>query len=193
MSQENFWDTSDGESAATTTGEFDGGGGDIEPIPAKTQVLAAIDEVGWDSSEYGDPDEYIKARWTVLGPEEYKGRKVFQKIRVESDDSKKADKAKRMLAAIDANAGGKLAKAGERPDDISLTQNLCNKPMVLMLQIWKMENDDGQEMTGNWVSSVSPRGNKKVATASGMKAAPKTEPKTESAGDTEAFDDDVPW
>jgi len=193
MSQENFWDTSDGESAATTTGEFDGGGGDIEPIPAKTQVLAAIDEVGWDSSEYGDPDEYIKARWTVLGPEEYKGRKVFQKIRVESDDSKKADKAKRMLAAIDANAGGKLAKAGERPDDISLTQNLCNKPMVLMLQIWKMENDDGQEMTGNWVSSVSPRSNKKAATGSGMNAAKKAEPKTEPAGDTEAFDDDVPW
>ena len=185
MSQEDFWDTSDGESAANTTGEFDGGGGDIEPIPGKTQVLAAIDAVGWDSSEYGDPDEYIKARWTVLGPEEYKGRKVFQKIRVESDDSKKADKAKRMLAAINANAGGKLAKAGERPDDISLTQNLCNKPMVLMLQLWKMENDDGQEMTGNWVSSVSPRSNKKGAKQE-TKAAPKPAPVT-------SIDDDVPW
>jgi len=190
MPQENFWDTSDGESAATTTGEFDGGGGDIEPIPAKTQVLAAIDEVSWDSSEYGDPDEYIKARWTVLWPEEYKGRKVFQKIRVESDDSKKADKAKRMLAAIDANAGGKLAKAGERPDDISLTQNLCNKPMVLMLQVYEMETDDGKFLKGNWVSSVSPRSNKKVAKQE-TKAAPKPAPV--AATNLDDFDDDIPF
>jgi len=42
MSEQNFWDTSDGESAATTTGEFDGGGGDIEPIPAKTKSLQQL-------------------------------------------------------------------------------------------------------------------------------------------------------
>jgi len=145
-----FWNLGD----TPVDGKFETGGGDMEPIPAKTQVLAAPDEAKWD--EY-DGDRYISLRWSVMAPAEYKNRKIFQKIRVESDDPKKAEKAKRMLAAIDANAGGKLVKSGKEPDDKALTMSLVNKPMVLMLQVWKIETESGEEKTGNWISAVSPR------------------------------------
>lgn len=136
-----------------TDGNFETGGGDIAPIPKNTSVLAAPDEAKWE--EY-DGDRFISIRWAIMAPAEYKNRKVFQKIRVEDSDPKKQEKAKRMLAAIDANAGGKLMAAGEEPTDKSLTVALCNKPMVLKLQVWEMEIN-GEERSGNWVSAVSPR------------------------------------
>lgn len=140
-------------------GTFETGGGDIELIPAKTQVLAAPDEVKWDS--FNDEPEYISIRWVVLAPKEYKNRKIFQKLKVKDSDQKRSEKAKRMLAAIDQNAGGNIVLAGVEPNDASLTKHLVNCQMVLMLQIWKMEIE-GQEKSGNWVSAVSPKKGGKV-------------------------------
>lgn len=147
-----FWTTSD-NTAINASGAFEVGGGG-EPIPANTSVLACPDEAKWDSYE---GDYYISLRWNILEPAAYKGRKVFHKLRVESADSKKKDKALRMLAAIDANAGGKLASSGQKPSDIDLMQNLVNKPMVLKLQIWEVDDGNGGTKKGNWVSAVSPR------------------------------------
>lgn len=142
-----FWTTSD-NTAINADGKFELGGG--EPIPANTSALAIIDEAKWDNYE---GDYYISLRWSILQPDAYKGRKLFQKLRVESADGKKKDKALRMLAAIDANAGGKLMASGQKPTDVDLMQHLVNKPMVVKIQIW--ETDDGKK--GNWVSAVSPR------------------------------------
>ena len=115
-----FWDLSTGESAATTGTEYEVSTGNIDPIPAGSSVLAMIDEIKWDRKPTGE--EFISARWTVLAPEEYKNRKVFHKLWVtdldpsakdEQAGKSKRDKARKMLAAIDANAGGKLtAKPG---------------------------------------------------------------------------------
>jgi hypothetical protein len=149
-----FWTTSENEQIQAT-GEFESGGGNMEPIPANTSVLAACDEAKWDAYE---GDNYISLRWVVLQPAEYKNRKVFQKLRVQDSDSKKSDKAKRMLAAIDTNAGGQLLATGETPTDASMTKHLTNKPMVLKLQVWEVEANDGSGMKrGNWVAAVSPR------------------------------------
>jgi len=144
-----FWNLSDNTDATQTGKTFEMGGGDIEPIPANTSVLAAPDEAKIDEYE---GQEYISLRWTVLAPKEYANRKVFQKIRVFDHDTKKADKAKRMLAAIDANAGGGLVAAGTLPTDALLTKCLVNKPMLLKLQVWEMN-----DKKGNWVAAVSPR------------------------------------
>jgi hypothetical protein len=149
-----FWNLSDNSNAAETGGQFETGGGDIEPIPSGTSVLAAPDEAKVDDYQ---GDSYISLRWCVLQPAEYANRKVFQKIRDWDGDSKKSDKAKRMLAAIDTNAGGKLMAAGKEPDDELLTVALVNRPMVLKLQVWEIETDDGSKKRGNWVSAVSPR------------------------------------
>lgn len=143
-----FWTTE----ALASTGTVETGGGDMTPIPAKTQVKAAIDEAKWDAYE---GDEYINLRWTVLAPAEFKNRKIFQKIRV--NDPAKAEKAKKMLGAIAVNAGGGLLKTAGEPTDSDLQKHLLNKPMALLLQVWKIKPDDGgDEITGNWISSVSP-------------------------------------
>ena len=72
-----FWNLSDSSEKLETTGSFEAGGS-IEPIPANTQVKAAPDEAKWDDYE---GREYISLRWTILAPTEYKGRKIFQKIK----------------------------------------------------------------------------------------------------------------
>ena len=167
------------------TGNFETGG-DMTPIPAKTQVLAAPDEAKWVSPSNGDPD-YIEIRWSILQPKEYENRKIFHKLRVNDGNSKKADKAKRMLAAIDANAGGKLMAAGVEPTDQSLTVNLVNKMMMLMLQVWEMDVD-GQTKTGNWVSAVSPKGAAAATAPAQQRAAP-----ANAAAQADKFDEDIPF
>lgn len=149
-----FWNLSDTSDKLNTTGSFESGGGDIEPIPAKTQVKAAPDEAKWD--EY-QGEEYISVRWNVLAPTEFKGRKIFQKVKVLDTDGKKADKAKKMLAAIAVNAGGGLLKVQGKPSDQDLQKHLLNKPMALLLQVWEIEDQQtGDKKRGNWISAVSP-------------------------------------
>ena len=149
-----FWNLSDTNEKLNTTGNFEAGGGEIEPIPAKTQVKAACDEAKWDDYQ---GDEYISLRWSVLAPVEYKGRKIFQKVRVMDGDAKKADKAKKMLAAIAVNCGGGLLKVQGKPSDQDLQKHLLNKPMALLLQVWEVEKSDGSGTAkGNWISAVSP-------------------------------------
>lgn len=178
-----FWNLSDNSDATTTGGQFETGGGDIEPIPAGTSVLAAIDEAKVDDYQ---GDSYISLRWTVLQPADYANRKIFQKVRVWDGDSKKSDKAKRMLAAIDTNAGGKLMAAGVEPTDESLTVSLVNKPMVLKLQVWEIETDDGSMKRGNWVSAVSPRNAQQQASQQKAREAAQSMPQS-------ADDDDIPF
>lgn len=139
-----FFTTSDNENIFST-GEFEAME-ELAPIPHGTKIIAMADEIGW--KEY-EGENYISVRWEVLDGE-YKGRKVFQKIKPYDEDDKKADKAKKMLAAIDANAGGNLLKSGKAPDDGDLAVNILNKPMILKLAVWEI---DGK--SGNWVMAVS--------------------------------------
>ena len=152
-----FWTLNETTEVLPQNGDFNAGGGDIELIPKDTQVKAAPDEAKWDSNQEGD--RYISLRWSVLAPEEYKNRKVFQKLWVLGNDpnakdpAKKGDKAKRMLAAIAHNAGGGLLKVEGEPTDQDLQKNLLMKPMALTLQQWEMG-----DAKGNWVQQVSPLG-----------------------------------
>lgn len=162
-----FWDLSDGQTAADTSKEYEIPGGSMEPIPNNSDVLAIIDQAKWANKDKDDKNSpaYIELRWSVMAPEAVKGRKVFHKLWVTDfdpnakDDTKakaKRDKARRMLAAIDANAGGNLTRTGEQPTDETLTLHLSNKPMVVKLMVWSMRGSDGTDMAGNWVSAVSP-------------------------------------
>ena len=125
---------------------FDLGGDDFEPMPNNTQLKAVIQETKW--AEY-EGQRYINNKWSVIDGE-YKGRVLFQKIRVLDENPTKADKHKRMLAAIDANAGGKLMAAGVMPDDMSLSINLMNKPMAIIVAVWEIN-----DKKGNWIKAVS--------------------------------------
>jgi hypothetical protein len=161
-----FWNLSDGEDVKEIagSGEFDAGGGNLLPIPAETSVLAAIDEAKWDKDN--DGNRFISLRWTVLGPDEYKNRKVFQKLWVTDADPRtkadkvaaKRDKAKKMLGAIDTNCGGKLLAKGVAPTDESMTSCLTNKPMVVKVMIWEMrDRATGDMARGNWIGAVAPK------------------------------------
>lgn len=169
-----FWNLSD-NTTAESNNTFDMGGGDFEPIPNKSQLKACITECAW--SEY-QGDYYINAQWEVLDGE-FKGRKVFQKIRVRESDPKKRDKAIRMLAAIDANCGGGLMRLGAEPSDQDLMVNLCNKPMVIMVMVWEVD-----DKKGNWVSMVAP--------LNGAAPAPQQAPPQQQSA-PQGIDSDIPF
>lgn len=188
-----FWDVG-GEDLQRNQGSYEQEGGDIKPIPDGTQVLALIDEAKWDAFQEGD--DYISLRWLIMAPNEYKNRKVFQKLWVlgnnpnQSDEEKRKAqgvKAKKMLAAIDHNSGGKLLATGEAPTDDSMARSITNKPMVLKLKVWEMEIQ-GEKKSGNWIAAVSPRnaGAKKAEEAGAKQPAPQAQqPSIEEEGDEE--------
>lgn len=147
-----FFTTSDNKQIESNT-TFEAGGGNFDPIPSNTQLKSMIDEAKWDEYE---GESYISLRWTVLDGE-FANRKIYQKVKVNEADPKKKDRALAMLAAIDANAGGALMKAGVEPDDMSLSINLMNKPMAIVVDTWEIN-----DKKGNWVKAVSPLKNAAV-------------------------------
>lgn len=179
-----FWDLNDGTQAQSES-SYEMEGGNLAPIPANTGCIAAIEEAKWDEYE---GDRYISLKWRVMKPQEYSNRVIFHKIKVygtnrDKDPKATADKAKRMLAAVDANAGGKLMKVKGEPTDTDLMSALVGKMMAIKVQVWKMTKDDGEKMEGNWISAVAP-----------SKGAAKKEPEPEPTPDlADDFDDDIPF
>jgi hypothetical protein len=180
---DNFWET---EEPISTTGEFEVGGGNFEPIPAGTQLIAAIKDAGIENTDRDG--DFIKLQWGVLDGE-YKNRVVFQKIHVFSDDAKKAEKAKRMLAAIDANCGGALMKARVEPTGDSIRAALLAKPMYITVMVWEMEGDNGF-MSGNWVNAVAPM---RKGTTPAPSPATKSKQRAATPPPAEDFDDNIPF
>jgi len=189
-----FWQLSDGGSATETGAAYEIEGGSITPIPDDTSLLAMIDEANWKTTQGGD--EYINLRWTVVTPDEYKNRKIFQKLWVTDDDpnakdaGKKRDKARRMLAAIDANAGGKLSQKAGKPSDDDLARALTQKLMTIKVKSWSMDDNQnpGAKIEGNWICAVSA----KSKVASPVKAeTPKPAPVQDFDDSLEG--DDIPF
>lgn len=180
-----FFTTSTGDNLAqNNTGSFSMGGYDFAPIPKDTRVLAVCEEA--KISEY-QGDRYINLKWGIAQPKEYANRKIFQKVQVFATDSTKRDKALRMLAAIDANAGGKLAKENKEPTDQSLSAALTNRPMVLKLGVWELED---KSKSGNWVQEVSA---KKGAAEPAPAPKPAPAPAPRANGGFDDMDDDIPF
>lgn len=159
-----FWDLTDGDNAANGEKEYVQETGNFDPIPDNSNVLAEITEAKWDFAR--NNEEFLSLRWNVMSPEGYVNRNIFQKLWVTDDDpnvkdadkmAKKRDKAKRMLAAIDANAGGKLAKVSRKPDNDDLALALTQRPMIIKCMVWEKKQADGGTSTGNWISAVFPK------------------------------------
>lgn len=174
----NFWELDDGEvlSKENVKDKHETeGGGNLPPMPAGTQVKAAIEEAKWDTTDRDGT--YISLKWKVVKPECHAGRVVFQKLHVTpdplvlnnrtlSDDKLKAKKAKamRMFAVIDKNSGGKLLSTPSAPTDETLQAALVNKFMHLKLDVYEMDMKDGLKIPhpadyirGNWVKGVMPK------------------------------------
>lgn len=172
-----IWGLSDGNNAADTGVDFEiAGGGNFDVIPDGSKVLAVVENAEWKTDN--EENEFLNLQWTVVKPEEVANRKIFQKLWITDDDprakdaDKKRDKARRMFAAIDANAGGKLAKKGGKPDADGILLALANRPMVIRLAVWSMADRDnpGEKIEGNWVSAVAPKSSDVGLTAAKPKA-----------------------
>jgi hypothetical protein len=124
-----------------------------------------------------------------MQPEAYANRVIFHKVKVfgmtaDKDPKATADKAKRMLAAIDTNAGGKLMQVTGEPSDMDLMSSLVGKMMAIKVMLWEMTKDSGEEMSGNWIAAVAP--------AKGAEVSKPVE-KTAPAQESESLDDDIPF
>ena len=176
-----FWNLSDGKEVESKS-EFEAGGG-FEVIPDGTRVLAAVEECKDDEWE---GERFFNLKWRILDGD-YKNRIIFQKLKVFSHKDKQRDNAISMLAAIDANAGGKLMASGKEPTDFAIASALANRPMILLLRVW--QSDDKQK-SGNYVAGVFGRQQTKAASA------PKQQKQTAKPQDEEPpvdFDDDIPF
>lgn len=171
-----FWNLSDGK-AVESKSEFELGGG-FEVIPDGSRVLAAVEECKDDQWE---GERFFNLKWRILEGE-YKNRIIFQKLKVFSSKEKQRDNAITMLAAIDANAGGKLMASGKEPTDFAIASALANRPMILLLRVWESED---KQKTGNYVAGVFSRQQTKASSAP-KQSAPSNEPPMD-------FSDDVPF
>lgn len=138
------------EGINTNNSSFEIGGG-FDLLPKDTRVVATCEQAVTKNYE---GRWSISIKWRVNLPSQYANRVIFQALKVWDADPSKAQKAKAMLAAIAANAGGRLFQAMSQrnendPSDESL-QTLMNAPMVLLLDIWEIEGK-----SGNWVKAVS--------------------------------------
>ena len=172
-----FFKKSNGQDAAKdATGENELGGFTI--IPDKTTILAAFKSADIEPAN-SYHDGRISIKWDVLKPSEYQGLVTKQNIKCFSKKESERDKALDMLAAIDKNAGGKLAAAGVEPTHESLNRALTGSVMLLEMAV--MTSDDGTK--NNWVRKVSPRS---------QQSAPVAQPLTASQI-AEIDDSDIPF
>ena len=160
-----FWNlSSGGDATEDASTSYEVASGNFEAFPEGTKLLAMVTDAEWRTNDQTGL-ENLSLTWTVVKPEDVANRKVFQSLWLTDlqpeakDPEKKRDKARRMFAAIDANAGGKLAKKGGIPDADTIMVALANKLMVLRLGLWEMEDrqNPGQVMSGNWIQAVGPK------------------------------------
>ena len=64
-----FWELSTGEEVQASN-SFEIEGGNLEPIPNNTSLVAVIDEAKIDTDR--DGNKFISLRWSALQPVEYK-------------------------------------------------------------------------------------------------------------------------
>lgn len=171
-----FWDTEEctiTKDSASTIAELSCG---FEVIPDGTVVVAAPLSAEWKEPSDFYPNRVIKIQWAVVDGE-YKNRHIFHNVKVEDDKPSIREKHLKMLAAIDANSGGRMLSSDREPTDADL-QSICNKPMELRLRVWEKNGKDG-----NWVEAVFPVGGGKKPSAPAKKADPKKSKPTDDFDD----------
>ena len=180
---DNFWQ--DLKEAPTGDG-FSVGGGDFEPIPKDTQVIALVDKVEWKAPSDYQPVEYINITWRIVDGE-YKNRVVFQKCQVLHFEPEKKQKAIKMLANIDhLTSGGEVMRSGSTTAE-SMQSAFKKKPVLLTLEVWEVNGN-----SGNWVRSVKPY-NRADMVAQAAQAATQPQPKPPASGNDYFNDDNIPF
>lgn len=154
----NLFTKSTGETIEATTSYESTGFQDI--IPDGTQLHANILESTWESAtKYAN--QLIKITWYITERGAYSGFLVSQKLHINDDKLSKSDKAKEMLATIDANCKGELMTLASLNrltigDNLQIARALNGGSALLTIAEYSMDRDDGTKNTGNWVRAISP-------------------------------------
>lgn len=150
-----IWGLSTGENAADKTdGNVEDNFG--KTIPHMTMALAVITDAEWATGKTSGV-EYVKATWEVMKPESLSGRKVWQMLHINTEKKEFRDSQRRKFAAIDYNAGGKLAKKGGKPSDDDLALHLTMKPMVIEVkEVWDKERGEYRNEIGGIYTKSTP-------------------------------------
>lgn len=197
-----FWGLSTGETATEDVStSYEVASGSFDAFPEGTKLLAMVTDAEWRVNDQSGL-ENLSLTWTVTKPEEVANRKVFQSLWLTDlqpeakDPEKKRDKARRMFATIDANAGGKLARKPGKPDAEAILVALANKPMVIRLGEYEGRTRDGGTVMRNYVQAVGPKTEETYLPA--PKERPASRPASRSSGAPAgggglAFDDEIPF
>lgn len=157
-------------------------GASFELIPDNTKALAMISNAEWrDANEHNG--RHINLTWDIVEGE-FKGRKVFHKIKLFDADKAKVLRAQKMLIAIDANCKGAIAAAGVEPTLQGL-QSLLHSPMYILINVYTPKDPNSKPV--NWVAAVSER--KKGQQQTAQQQAPAAQSQEPSIN----FDEDIPF
>ena len=196
---EDFWGLSDGGDATEDVStSYEVASGSFEAFPEGTKLLAMVTDAEWRTNDQTGL-ENLSLTWTVVKPEEVANRKVFQSLWLTDlqpeakDPEKKRDKARRMFAAIDANAGGKLAKKPSKPDAEAILIALANKQMVIRLGEYEGKKRDGGTVMRNYVQAVGPKTEETYLPPPTNRAPSRQASRSGAPAGGIAFDDDIPF
>lgn len=194
-----FWNLSTGENATDDVStSYEVASGNFEAFPEGTKLLAMVTDAEWRKNDQTGL-ENLSLTWTVVKPEEVANRKVFQSLWLTDlqpeakDPEKKRDKARRMFAAIDANAGGKLAKKPGKPDAEAILIALANKQMLIRLGEYEGRPRDGGTVQRNYVQAVGPKTEETYLPPARERPASRPVPRSGAPAGGMAFDEDIPF
>lgn len=139
------------EVLANTTTSFSNDSS-FEVIPDGTKALAVITNAEWREANQHN-ERHVSLTWDIVEGE-FKGRKVFQKVKLFDKKETTRLNAQRMIIAIDANCKGAIAQAGVEPTAQGLA-SLLHSPMYIMIKVYTPDNPE--QKPHNWVCAVSER------------------------------------
>ena len=164
----NYFTTTDGQEIAKST-TFENSG-IAKVIPNNTQLLCCVAGAVWveeSTMKSGDViPRHIKIQLHIVQPGEFKDELKDHKLHVDALDNKRADKARKFLAAYDELAGSKL-RSLKNPKQIEdsriLHRALAGVELVATFGLIPGEdyvNRDGIAVKGrdnNWVMKIAPK------------------------------------
>ena len=141
MAEEIFFKTKSGN-AINANDEYKGGS--LDPMPDNTECQAYITEIEWKEPPEKAlmQDECIGIEWTISSGE-FKNRRLFQNLRIRSEDEKLHDKGMAILATLYCIAGKDITKITREPGDTELNKILQN--LKANLKIGLMKGKDGEQ------------------------------------------------
>ena len=153
-----------------------------------TQAVGLAERHGWRGRLLLNAPSVAQVR-TEIRAEKDADKAAAEEAKAE----KKRDRARRLFAAIDANAGGKLAKKPGKPDAEAILIALANKPMVIRLGEYEGRTRDGGTTMRNYVQAVAPKTEETYLPPPKERPASRPAPRSGAPAGGMTFDDEIPF